>query len=61
MMTEVVAVTASGVFVVNGPKDDPDSGGIYLRWRDAEDNVARLGQRIFKATQAADFTRVRSL
>ncbi len=61
MMTEVVAVTASGVFVVNGPKDDPDSDGIYLRWRDAEDNVARLGQRIFKATRAADFTKVRSL
>jgi RNA-directed DNA polymerase len=61
MMTEVVAVTASGVFVVNGPKDDPDSDGICLRWRDAEDNVARLGQRIFKATRAADFTKVRSL
>ncbi len=61
MTTEVVAVTASGVFVVNGPEDDPDSHGIYLRWRDAEDNVARLGQRIFKATQAADFKKVRSL
>jgi RNA-directed DNA polymerase len=55
MTTEVVAVTTSGVFVVNGPEDDPEGGGIYLRWRDAEDNVARLGQRIFKATQAADF------
>jgi RNA-directed DNA polymerase len=61
MTTEVVAVTASGVFVVNGPEDDPEGGGIYLRWRDAEDNVARLGQRIFKATQAGDFKKVRSL
>jgi RNA-directed DNA polymerase len=61
MTTEVVAVTASGVFVVNGPEDDPDSGGIYLRWRDVEDNVARLGQRVFKATQVADFKKVRSL
>jgi hypothetical protein len=56
MTTEVVAVTASGAFVVNGPEDSPDGDlGIYIRWRDAEDNVARLGQRIFKATQVGDF------
>ena len=49
MTTEVVAVTASGAFVVNGPEDSPDGDrGIYIRWRDAEENVARLGQRIFK-------------
>jgi hypothetical protein len=35
--------------------------GSYIRWRDAEGNVARLGQRIFKATQAGDFKQVRSL
>jgi RNA-directed DNA polymerase len=62
MTTEVVAVTASGAFVVNGPEDSPDGDlGIYIRWRDAEDNVARLGQRIFKATQVGDFKKSRSL
>lgn len=62
MTTDVVAVTATGVFVVNGPEDDPDGDpGIYIRWRDAEDNVVRLGQRIFKATQAGDFKKIRSL
>ena len=62
MTTEVVAVTASGAFVVNGPEDSPDGDrGIYIRWRDAEENVARLGQRIFKATQVGDFKKSRSL
>jgi RNA-directed DNA polymerase len=62
MTTEVVAVTATGVTVVNGPEDNRDSSpGFHLRWRDAERNVARLGQRIFKATQAGDFSKVRSL
>jgi RNA-directed DNA polymerase len=62
MTTEVVAVTASGAFVVNGPEDSPEGErGIYIRWRDAEDNVARLGQRIFKATQAEDLKKVRGL
>jgi len=62
MTAEVVAVTASGAFVVNGPEDSPDGDhGIYIRWRDAEDNVARLGQRIFKATQIGDFKKSRSL
>ncbi|WP_433192216.1 reverse transcriptase N-terminal domain-containing protein [Nocardia sp. CA-107356] len=62
MATEVVAVTATGVFVVNGPEDDPDGEtGIYIRWCDAEDNVVRLGQRIFKATQAGDFRKAGNL
>lgn len=62
MTTEVVAVTATGVTVVNGPEDNRGDGpGFHLRWRDAERNVARLGQRIFKATQAGDFNKVRSL
>ena len=58
--TDVAVVAATGVIVVNGPEDNPDAG-TYLRWRDAEDNVARLGQRIFKATQAGDFKKVRNL
>jgi RNA-directed DNA polymerase len=61
MTAEVVAVAATGVLVVNGPEDDPGGPGIYIRWRDAEGNVARLGQRIFKATQAGDFKKVGSL
>lgn len=56
MTTDVIAVTATGVTVVNGPEGDRDGGpGFHLRWRDAERNVARLGQRIFKATQEGDF------
>jgi RNA-directed DNA polymerase len=58
--TDVAVVAATGAIVVNGPEDNPDAG-TYLRWRDAEDNVARLGQRIFKATQAGDFKKVRNL
>src|SRR6188472_616728 len=58
--TDVAVVAATGVIVVNGPEDNPDAG-TYLRWRDAEDNVARLGQRIFKATQAGDFKKVWNL
>lgn len=62
MTIDVIAVTATGVTVVNRPEGDRDGGpGFHLRWRDAERNVARLGQRIFKATQEGDFRKVRSL
>jgi RNA-directed DNA polymerase len=46
--------------VVNGPEDDIlawDAVG----WRQAEDDVRRLRQRIFTATQAGDFKKVRNL
>jgi RNA-directed DNA polymerase len=46
--------------VVNGPEDevvDWDAVG----WRRVEDDVRRLRQRIFTATQAGDLKRVRNL
>ena len=50
-----VATAASGRVVVNGPKDDAlvrDAVG----WRAAEDDVRRLRQRIFTASQASQET-----
>jgi RNA-directed DNA polymerase len=46
--------------VVNGPEDGP-CGWDAVDWRAAEDNVRRLRQRIFTASQAGDLKRVRSL
>jgi RNA-directed DNA polymerase len=57
-MAPVAMVGEAGVVVVNGPEDD---AGTYVRWREAEANVARLRQRIFKAAQAGDRKRVRNL
>lgn len=46
--------------VVNGPYDDDlDWDAIY--WRPVEENVRRLRQRIFKASQEGDLKRVRNL
>ena len=45
---------------VNGPGgDDFDWDGVD--WRAVEDDVRRLRQRIFKASQAQDLKRVRNL
>jgi hypothetical protein len=46
--------------VVNGPEDVP-SGWDAVSWRAAEENVRRLRQRIFTASQAGDLRRVRNL
>jgi reverse transcriptase-like protein len=46
--------------VVNGPEDVP-SGWDAVGWRVAEENVRRLRQRIFTASQAGDLKRVRNL
>jgi RNA-directed DNA polymerase len=46
--------------VVNGPEDVP-SGWDAVSWRTAEENVRRLRQRIFTASQAGDLKRVRNL
>ena len=51
---------AAAVAVVNGPEDEP-SGWHAVDWRAAEENVRRLRQRIFTASQAGDLKRVRSL
>src|ERR1700751_2549917 len=46
--------------VANGPEDVP-SGWDAVDWRAAEENVRRLRQRIFTASQAGDLRRVRNL
>ena len=46
--------------MVNGPEDDfPD--WYAVDWRTIEDDVRRLRQRIFTASQAGDLNRVRNL
>ncbi len=54
------AMRASSTAKVNGPEDDLDGWGA-IDWRAHEDNVRRLRQRIFKATQDGDLRRVRRL
>ncbi len=55
------AVTMSaGVAVVNGPEDEV-SGWSSIDWRQAEDDVRRLRQRIFTAAGEGDLRRVRNL
>jgi RNA-directed DNA polymerase len=58
-MTKQAAVMATTARV-NGPEDDLDDWGA-VDWRAHEDNVRRLRQRIFKATQDGDLRRVRRL
>jgi RNA-directed DNA polymerase len=54
--TEVAADDAA----VNGPEDEILDWDV-TRWRQAEDNVRRLRQRIFAASQARDLKKVRNL
>src|SRR6266516_881168 len=49
-----------GTLVVNGPEGDVVDWDA-VDWRQAEDNVRRLRQRIFTASQAGDLKRVRNL
>jgi RNA-directed DNA polymerase len=51
---------ATAAAVVNGPEDE-SSGWHKVDWRAAEENVRRLRQRIFTASQAGDLKRVRNL
>jgi RNA-directed DNA polymerase len=46
--------------VVNGPEDEPTDWSL-VNWRQVEDNVRRLRQRIFTASQAGDLAKVRNL
>src|SRR5882762_8363286 len=46
--------------MVNGPEDS-EFDWAAVDWRTAETEVRRLRQRIFTATQAGDWKRVRSL
>jgi RNA-directed DNA polymerase len=58
LTTTVLSVARVDMDVVNGPEGfDWDA----VDWRRAENEVRRLRQRIFKASQAGDLKRVRSL
>jgi RNA-directed DNA polymerase len=52
--------TPNGVVGANGPEDD-FSDWRQVNWRQVEDDVARLRQRIFAATRAGDLALVRNL
>jgi RNA-directed DNA polymerase len=56
----VTQVTASVVVAANGPEGD-DLDWSEIDWRAVEDDVRRLRQRIFTASRAGDFKRVRNL
>jgi RNA-directed DNA polymerase len=59
-MTAYVFAVAMAGLGVNGPEgDDLDWGAVD--WRVQEDNVRRLRQRIFKATQDGNWAKVRNL
>jgi len=59
MATQPAAMSAV-VAVVNGPEDEPLDWHA-IDWRAVEDDVRRLRQRIFTASQVGDLKRVRSL
>jgi RNA-directed DNA polymerase len=46
--------------MVNGPEDDV-TGWLSIDWRQAEDDVRRLRQSTFTATQIGDLAKVRNL
>lgn len=54
------SAAAAGVGVVNGPTE-LDFDWDAVRWRRVEEQVRRLRQRIFTATQDGDLKRVRNL
>ena len=63
MTTQLVTATqvaAASVAVVNGPEDNPGDWS-SINWRAVDEDVRRLRQRIFAATQAGDLKRVRNL
>jgi len=60
MTTSTAAAALARVAVVNGPEGN-DLDWHNIDWRQVEDDVRRLRQRIFTATQAGDLKRVRSL
>jgi RNA-directed DNA polymerase len=51
---------AAMTVVVNGPEDAPFDWHA-IDWRQVEDDVRRLRQRIFTASKAGDLKRVRNL
>jgi RNA-directed DNA polymerase len=60
----VAGVTANAARIVNGPEDQPCDEPVQwdrIDWREQEEQVRRLRQRIFKATQEQDWPKVRNL
>jgi N-terminal domain of reverse transcriptase len=60
----VAGVTVKAARIVNGPEDQPrDAPAQWDRidWRAQEEQVRRLRQRIFKASQEQDWPTVRNL
>jgi RNA-directed DNA polymerase len=58
-MTGCAGATAAAAVEVNGPEGDP--AWDQVDWGQAEENVRRLRQRIFAASQAGDLKKVRNL
>jgi RNA-directed DNA polymerase len=59
-LTTAAVPRSSGVAELNGPEDDV-LDWFAIDWQTAEDDVRRLRQRIFTASQAGDLKRVRNL
>jgi RNA-directed DNA polymerase len=60
----VAGVTAKAARIVNGPEDQPRDAPVQwdrIDWRAQEEQVRRLRQRIFTASQEQDWPRVRNL
>jgi RNA-directed DNA polymerase len=60
----VAGLTANAARTVNGPEDQPCDEPVQwdrIDWREQEEQVRRLRQRIFKATQEQDWPKVRNL
>ena len=60
MTTQEQTSVGECAVMVNGPEDDLLDWDA-IDWRTAEDDVRRLRQRIFTASQAGDLKRVRNL
>lgn len=60
MTTQTTAAAAGHVAVVNGPEGE-DLDWHSIDWRQVEDDVRRLRQRIFTASQEGDLKKVRNL
>jgi RNA-directed DNA polymerase len=58
--TKAAQAAGRGVGVVNGPEDEV-TDWLSIDWRQVEDDVERLRQRIFTATRNGDFKKVRNL
>src|SRR5207247_8001348 len=60
----VAGVTVTAARIVNGPEDQPRDAPVRwdkIDWRAQEEQVRRLRQRIFTASQEQDWPRVRNL